>query len=180
MSDEERRRILGKMVEAHYACLYRFAYRLSGAAVDAEDLVQQTFLAAQARLDQLRDPERARSWLMSILRNAFFKSKRRRDVQTLEDFEIADGQNGRVGPDDVDVDGEELQILLDRLPEEFRVPLILFYFQELSYKEIAGELGVPIGTVMSRLSRAKSFLRASLLTRLGDRAPARPVTESRR
>src|SRR6185437_8049335 len=60
-----------RLVEDHYASLYRYAYRLSGSSADAEDLTQDTFCKAQANLSQLRDPSRARPWLFSILRNAY-------------------------------------------------------------------------------------------------------------
>src|SRR5476651_2568409 len=59
------------LVEAHYAALYRYAYRLSGASQEAEDLTQETFCLAQTKLDQLRDESRAKSWLFTILRNAY-------------------------------------------------------------------------------------------------------------
>src|SRR5476651_2130949 len=59
------------LVEAHYAALYRYAYRLSGSSQQAEDLTQETFCLAQSKLHQLREPERAKSWLFSILRNAY-------------------------------------------------------------------------------------------------------------
>jgi RNA polymerase sigma-70 factor (ECF subfamily) len=74
-------------------------------------------------------------------------------------------------PHDVAVDSDELQLVLNELPEEFRTPLILFYFDEFTYREIAEQMNVPIGTVMSRLARAKSYLRRRLETMQS--APAR-------
>jgi RNA polymerase sigma-70 factor (ECF subfamily) len=62
----------------------------------------------------------------------------------------------------LEFDSEKLQLALNELPEEFRFPLVLFYFQELSYQEIAAQLDVPLGTVMSRLSRGKQHLRRRL------------------
>jgi RNA polymerase sigma-70 factor (ECF subfamily) len=64
--------------------------------------------------------------------------------------------------DSPDLTGEELTQLLAELPEDFRVPLILFYFEDMSYRDIAAALGLPIGTIMSRLSRGKSHLRQRL------------------
>ena len=61
-----------------------------------------------------------------------------------------------------EIDSEELQQILNELPEEFRTPLILFYFEEFSYREIADQINVPIGTVMSRLARGKGYLRKRL------------------
>ena len=163
-------RVVAELVEEHYQLLYRFAYRLSGSAADAEDLAQQAFLTAQAKLDQLRDADKARPWLLTIVRNAFLKKKRRPTATTFESFDhlAAEPDGSLDGP----LDSEELQLLLDEMPEEFRTTLVLFYFQEQSYKEIAEQMDVPIGTVMSRLSRGKAFLRGRLLERLGTDAPA--------
>lgn len=149
------------LVEQHYALLYRYAYRLSGSPPDAEDLTQQTFLAAQTHLDQLRDLDQARNWLCTILRHCYLKSLRKKQTRTpvslenLDEFAIA-------VPPQSSVDSERLQNCLDLLPDEFKIPLILFYFKEFSYKEIARQLDVPIGTVMSRLSRGKAFLKKHL------------------
>jgi len=143
---------------------------VSGSAADAEDLTQQAFLTAQVKLDQLREPDKARSWLLTIVRNHFLKTKRRQDFRLFDEFDQlphTDPEEELEGP----VDAEELQAVLDEMPEEFRTPIVLFYFQELSYKEIAEQMDTPIGTVMSRLSRGKSFLRGRLLHRLGDDAP---------
>jgi RNA polymerase sigma-70 factor, ECF subfamily len=133
-------RELVELIEQHYVLLYRYAYRLTGSEADAEDLTQQAFLVAQAKWGQLRDGERARSWLFAIVRNAYLK-------QVEKDLENAE------------FDSELLQNALNDLPEEFRTPVILFYFDAFSYKEIAEQMGVPIGTIMSRLARARAFLR---------------------
>lgn len=170
MADGERARVVAELVEEHYALLYRFAYRLSGSRADAEDLTQQAFLTAQAKYDQLRDPDKARSWLLTVVRNAFLKGKRKAEYHTFEEFDQFAGPDHAPEIDGI-VDGDELQAVLNDLPEEFRTPIVLFYFQELSYKEIAEQMNTPIGTVMSRLSRGKAFLRSRLLHQLGDDAP---------
>jgi RNA polymerase sigma-70 factor, ECF subfamily len=177
MSDGERAGVIAELVQEHYELLYRFAYRLCGSAADAEDLTQQAFLTAQAKLDQLREPEKARSWLLTIVRNQFLKTRRRHDFHLFESFDqllSTDPEGETDGP----VDAEDLQAVLDEMPEEFRTPIVLFYFQELSYKEIAEQMDTPIGTVMSRLSRGKSFLRGRLLHRLGDDAPLPTTAET--
>jgi RNA polymerase sigma-70 factor, ECF subfamily len=152
---------LSELVERHYALLYRYAYRLSGSAADAEDLTQQTFLTAQTSLNQLRDPANAKAWLCTILRNTYLKTLRGRNGAATVSLEKVPEPADDV-PAELFVDPQELQQILDELPEEFRTPLILFYFEEFSYKEIAGQLDVPIGTVMSRLARAKAHLRKRL------------------
>ncbi|MCE9531960.1 MAG: sigma-70 family RNA polymerase sigma factor [Planctomycetes bacterium] len=67
-----------------------------------------------------------------------------------------------------DIEPERLQEALDELPEEFRTPIILFYFEEFSYRDIAEQMDLPIGTVMSRLARAKGFLRQKLMPELSE------------
>jgi RNA polymerase sigma-70 factor (ECF subfamily) len=151
---------LAELVERYYALLYRYAYRLTGSQADAEDLTQQAFLVAQARWDQLRDEDKAKSWLFTIARNAWLKELRSPRCRASCLLDELPGPLAEKGP--ADFDEEQLQIALGELPEEFRSPVILFYFREFSYKEIAATMGVPIGTVMSRLARAKAVLRQRL------------------
>lgn len=153
---------LSELVERHYALVYWYAYRLSGSEVDAEDLTQQTFLCAQLRLGQLRDFDRAKTWLCTILRNLYLKqlrSPRPMIFRSLED--LSDLPAG--APLDLPFDQDQLQSALDELPEEYRSPIILFYFGEFSYKQIAEQMDVPVGTIMSRLARAKAYLRRRLV-----------------
>lgn len=152
---------LRELVEHHYEVLYRYAYRLTGQVADAEDLTQQTFLTAQRKLDQLREPEFARAWLFTIARNGYLKQLRSQPDNPVVSLE-AIGEPTDSAPDELDVDSERLQHILNEMPEEFRSTVILFYFQEFSYKEIAAQLDLPIGTVMSRLARGKSYLRRRL------------------
>jgi RNA polymerase sigma-70 factor (ECF subfamily) len=151
-------------IEDHVDRLFAYAYRLAGSVEAAEDLTQQTFLIAHQRQGQLREPEKLGSWLLKILRNAFLKSRRRPTplVASQVEFDVAEIASGEAR--DVEIDEEQLQAALARLPEEFRVVVLMFYFEELSYREIAEELTLPVGTVMSRLSRAKGHLRHILLT----------------
>lgn len=158
------KRSVQQLVEEHYAPLYRFAYRLAGSAADADDLTQEAFLQAQAKLGQLRDWGRARAWLFSILRNAYLHRARSRRQENWVSL------NGLAEPPDrapeplPPVDPEKLQRALNELPEGFRTPLILYYFEDFSYRDIAEQMDLPLGTVMSRLARAKAHLRARLLT----------------
>lgn len=151
-----------ELIEQHYALVYRYAYRLAGAVADAEDLAQETFLTAQAKLYQLREPAHARAWLCAIVRNEYLKNWKRRkvvDLLPLESF----CEPAAVLPPETAIDEEQLQDALGQVPEEFRTPIILFYFQDLSYKDIAEHMSLPIGTVMSRLARGKAHLRRRLL-----------------
>jgi RNA polymerase sigma-70 factor (ECF subfamily) len=161
MDDGQRVCAVTRLVDEHYEFLYRFAVRLTGSGADAEDLVQQAFLTAHAKLDQLREPDKARAWLIVVVRNAFRKSLRRDRPLPLST--VSDPpEPSQNGSGDQSIDSESVQAALNELPEEFRTPLILFYFDELSYKQIADLLEVPIGTVMSRLSRGKTHLRSRL------------------
>ena len=141
------------LVDQHYALVFRYSYRLTGSAVDAEDLTQQVYLTAQAKLGQLRDAGNARAWLCTIARNSYLKSLRRRKNGAVVSLESV-AEPVEELPAEIPIDSQELQAALDDLPEEFRTPLILFYFEEFSYREIAEQMDVPIGTIMSRLARA--------------------------
>ena len=154
---------ISQLVDQHYESVFRFAYRLSGTSHEAEDISQQAFLDAQRKLDTLRDPDKVRAWLFMIVRNLYRRQIRDRVthgevalevlVEPVDQKRGSDDQAGQL------LDSESLQQVLNEMPEEFRSVLLLFYFRELSYREIAEQLDVPIGTVMSRLSRGKKQLR---------------------
>jgi RNA polymerase sigma-70 factor (ECF subfamily) len=154
---------LHELIDAHYQPLYRYAFRLTGTAADAEDLTQETFGKAMARLPQLRDPDRAKAWLFRILRNAYLhkvRDQKRHRVVPLD--AVGDVAEDRPADDTPDVDPAKLQQALNDLDETFRTPIILYYFEEFSYRDIAEQMDLPIGTVMSRLARAKGYLRTRL------------------
>jgi RNA polymerase sigma-70 factor (ECF subfamily) len=152
---------LEELVKEHAGLLFRLARRLSGCPADAEDLVQQTFLAAQAHGDQLREPQKVRGWLCTILRNEFFKVARSRQRSKTVSLDVIP-EITHTNHNDNDIDAEAIQLALDSLPETFRVPIVLYYFHDMSYRDIAESLGLPIGTVMSRLARGKARLRDRL------------------
>jgi RNA polymerase sigma-70 factor (ECF subfamily) len=152
-----------RLVEEHYVLLYRYAYRLSGSSADAEDLTQEAFCKAQLHFGQLREAARAKSWLFSILRNAYLHRVRADRQQHCVSLECI-GDLAEPMPSTLpDIDPERLQQALNELPETFRTPIILYYFEDFGYREIAEQMDLPIGTVMSRLARAKAFLRARLV-----------------
>lgn len=153
---------INALVERHYESLYRYAYRLSGGSADAEDLTQEAFCKAQAQFAQLRDPERAKPWLFSILRNAYLHRARTEKGHKPVSLDLVGEVPGRPPPDTPEVDGDQLQAALNDLAEGFRTPVILFYFEDMSYRDIAEQMDLPIGTVMSRLARAKAHLRDRL------------------
>lgn len=143
-------------VAQHHEALYRFAYRLSGSVADAEDLTQQVFLIAQQKSDQVRDTECVRGWLFTVLRNCFLKSYRGRLPLARAEFDINSVPEQVI---DQPIDSEQLQAAINTLGDEFKIVVLLFYFEHRSYRDIAQLLEVPLGTVMSRLARAKGHLR---------------------
>ena len=167
MADGQRLPTTNELIQQHSTLLFRYAYRLSGDANDAEDLVQQAFLLAHQRGHQLREAEAARGWLISIVRNVFLKTLRHRHRgRSLDEIEEPTAVHGFDGT----IQSEQLQQALLELSEEFRSPLVLYYFEQFSYQEIAEQMGVPIGTVMSRLSRGKAYLKKRL-TQDSDQRP---------
>ncbi len=160
---------MAQLVADYHQRLYRYAYRLSGSVADAEDLTQQVFLVAHEKLDQLRDVNAVQGWLFTVLRNCYLKSRRR--VVALPVAELDVDTLPAAAPAN-EVDSQQLQAAIDTLAEEFKLVVLMFYFEHRSYQEIAELLEIPIGTVMSRLARAKSHLRA----RLSD--AEKPRTES--
>lgn len=175
MADGMPLAMMGELIEEYAPLLYRYAYRLTGNSHEAEDLTQQTYLLVQQRGHQLRDVQALRGWLLTIVRNVFLKSRRHRGRgRALDDIDepmIVEESW------DSPVDREQLQQALLELSEEFRSPLVLYYFEDFSYQQIAEHMGVPIGTVMSRLSRAKTFLRKRLAT-TADGVEKRPVRKN--
>jgi RNA polymerase sigma factor (sigma-70 family) len=156
--------VFPQLVETYYAALYRFALSLTKSSADASDLTQQTFFVWATKGETLRDIAKAKSWLFTTLYREFLRGRRRDSrVSAIEDLSPAQQDL----PDaDADVIGKmDARLVMEALQEVepvFREPLTLFYLQDLSYIEIAEILSVPIGTVMSRLSRGKAHLRTRL------------------
>jgi RNA polymerase sigma-70 factor (ECF subfamily) len=152
-----------QLVDDHYVPLYRYAFRLTGSSADAEDMTQEAFCKAQTQMGQLRDRSRAKAWLFSILRNIYLhraRTQRAHPHVPLESVgELAEPPPGPLP----EVEPEQLQQALSELPEVFRTPVILYYFEDFSYRDIAEQMDLPLGTVMSRLARAKAYLRSRIL-----------------
>lgn len=163
MTDSMQTVEIGQLVADHHAAVFRYAFRLTGTACDAEDLTQQTFLAAHMSLGQLRQPENARAWLFTILRHGYTKMRSKRVALPATQIDINLDSLPEDMPDDLVIDPERLQQAIDELPDEFKLVLLMFYYEDCSYREIAERLAVPTGTVMSRLARAKARLRARLI-----------------
>ncbi len=149
-----------RLVEEHYQPAYRFAYSLSGNHDDACDITQQAFYLAQTRAHQLRDESKRKQWLFTILHREFLRLRRRATAHPQTSLEFSEHELPPITVDHAtSLDAKMLLRVLQSLEEKFRMPLILFYLDQLSYKEIAATLDVPIGTVMSRIARGKQALR---------------------
>jgi RNA polymerase sigma-70 factor (ECF subfamily) len=162
----------------HLAGLYRFALKLTGNTAAAEDLVQETYLRALRAFASLRDEAAARSWLFQILSRLVTDRHRvaGREVplpppEELDRFSLYDliseedplPYSDRLHEDFLgQFRDEDVRAALLALPEAFRVPLVLLYTEGLTYREIADVLGCPVGTVMSRLHRARKILEREL------------------
>jgi RNA polymerase sigma-70 factor (ECF subfamily) len=150
-----------QLVDANYAPLYRFALSLARNGSDAGDLVQQTFFIWATKGHAIRELSKAKSWLFTTLYREFLRG-RRRDSRSSSIEDLPPGGSELVA-EDVDkvsrIDSAAVMSALQTVDETFRVPLTLFYLEDMSYQEIADALDVPIGTVMSRLSRGKAQLR---------------------
>lgn len=150
-----------ELVDAHYQALYRFGMSLTRDVDRASDLVQETFCIWAAKGSQLRDRSKAKTWLFTTLHREFLNQRRRASRFCDEPLDEATAE-AMVAPQDEaerQMDGQRAMELLGALEETYRTPLALFYLQQHSYKEIAEILDIPIGTVMSRLSRGKEMLR---------------------
>jgi RNA polymerase sigma-70 factor (ECF subfamily) len=157
-----------RLVGDHAPALYRLAYRLLGDRHEAEDLVQETFRSAW-KSRALFQPERgARAWLAVILRRRAIDSWRRPRHPTL----TTDGNGPEVARPAEDPTrneyGDEMQRALDQLPVELRDTLLLVVVGELTHQETADLLEIPLGTVLSRVSRARNRLREYLLATSSD------------
>ena len=143
--------------------LYRFGLSLSRKESDAGDLVQQTFLAWAGKGHQLRDSSKVKTWLFTTLYREFLATRRHDERFVAVEDESEFVEPPHVSPSAMDtLDAGTVQDALRRLEDRYRAPVTLFYMQQHSYREIAEIHAIPIGTVMSRISRGKAELRKSL------------------
>ena len=173
MTDGERSRRFEEVALPHLDAAYNLARWLSGSAGDAEDVVQEAFLRAFRFFDGFRGGN-ARAWLLAIVRNTWHSEwSRRRDAvlvpfdDTMDDARPLHGWNDGVASDPETLamqrqDADRVHRALAALPVPFREVLVLRELEDMSYGDIAAVAGVPVGTVMSRLSRGRRLLAAEL------------------
>jgi len=154
-----------ELVGLYGAPLYRFAYRLSGGRETAEDLVQETFCEAWRSLGTLRNEQNARGWLFQILRHRYahlVRDSRRKTAATISLNEDAAAAPAAGSPLESLARRELLQSAIDRLDDHYKQPFLMVFLQGLTCQETAEELNLPLGTVLSRLHRARELLRGHL------------------
>ena len=152
--------------------LYSYAMVLSRNHAEAEDLVQETYVRAIQAMGRLRTGSNVKSWLFTILRNIWFNQlrKRRNGPQMIEIEAAEDGIANSIAEPSKNshdlyvskIEAEQVRMAVQKLPVEFREIIVLREYEDLSYLEIASVLDCPVGTVMSRLGRARARLRAML------------------
>lgn len=159
-----------KLTYPHMKLLYNMALKYCGNDFDAEDIVQETYLMAFNKFHQLRDKTKCKPWLLTILRNNFLRSyhknKTRKKLQETDYINFLEASLLVNNPENILVKASRRQTILkamDRLPGKYKEILFLYYMDEMLYKDIADILDIPIGTVMSRLTRARRNLKVILL-----------------
>ena len=182
---ENRAQRFRELIEPLLNDAYSFARYLSRDATAAEDIVQEAALRAFRHLDSLRSNQ-PRAWLLKIIRNCFYEWREkvvRAGTQSLDEDMDAEDSHGSAADSgqaqhDLDpqhilertVKREAVRAMIEELPVRFREALVLRELNELSYREIADLTGMPIGTVMSRLARARDLLRKMWLARAAGEA----------
>jgi len=173
--------------------LYNLALNLTRNPRDAEDLVQETFLRAYRFFDSYRPGTHIKAWLFRILRNTFINRYRSSKIRPEEvDFGKVEESYERMvddeflrkhqpmSPEQAVMHGvldEEVNLALEAIPEEYRIVVVMALVEEMSYKEIAGVLSIPLGTVMSRLHRGRRLLQTSLVDYARRRGILKPALD---
>ena len=173
-SDSERTSIFDNEFMPHINSMYNFAYRLTLDEDDAKDLLQDTYLKAFRFIDSFQQGTNAKAWLFRILKNSFINDYRKRskepskvDYQEVESYYNSDDVDRQITPDLrvetlQDMIGDEISNALNSLDVDFRTVIILCDLEGFKYDEMAKILDIPIGTVRSRLHRARNLLKEKL------------------
>jgi RNA polymerase sigma factor (sigma-70 family) len=174
-SEEEKYRIFDKEFMPHIDSMYNFAFRLTNDEDDANDLLQDTYMKAFRFINSFQEGTNAKAWLFRILKNSFINDYRKKskepskvdyqEVETVynstEDAEYESTSDLRIEAVQ-DMIGDEVATALNGLPVDFRTVIILCDIEGFTYEEMAKILDIPIGTVRSRLHRARNLLKEKL------------------
>lgn len=173
-SDKEKDSIFNGEFMPHINSMYNFAYRLTFDEDDAKDLVQDTYLKAYRFIDSFQQGTNAKAWLFRILKNSFINDYRKKskepskvDYQEVETYYNSEEVDRQITPDLrvdslQDMIGDEISNALNSLDVDFRTVIILCDLEGFKYDEMAKILDIPIGTVRSRLHRARNLLKEKL------------------
>lgn len=173
-SEKEKLSIFNQEFMPHINSMYNFAYRLTLDSDDAKDLLQDTYLKAFRFIDSFQQGTNAKAWLFRILKNSFINDYRKKskepskvDYQEVETFYNSEDVDRQITPDLrvealQDMIGDEISIALNSLDVDFRTVIILCDLEGFKYEEMAKILDIPIGTVRSRLHRARNLLKEKL------------------
>ena len=156
--------VFEQLVDAHYASLYRFAFSLTRRESDACDLTQETFLIWARKGHQMRDQAKVKSWLFTTLHREFLQKKRR--ITRFPEVEIneAETELPEITPISLErLDRHTTLSALAKLDHNFQAAVSLFYLEDYTYPEISQILGIPLGTVKSRISRGIAQLQQLLV-----------------
>ena len=172
---KERQQIFEEELYPHAEALFNFAFSLARNEPDASDLVQETYTKAFRFIDKYLVGTNAKAWLFKILKNAFINEYRKRSkIPSILDIdEVATySEESESGPMSGFVDlrqeifqsmmGDEITLAVNSLPVDYRIVILLCDVEDFSYEEIAKIIGAPIGTVRSRLHRARNLLKEKL------------------
>ncbi len=173
-SEAEKLQVFHEEFMPHINSMYNFGYRLTLDADDANDLVQDTYLKAFRFINSFEQGTNAKAWLFRILKNSFINDYRKKskepskvDYQEVETYYNSDDVNRQITPDLrveslQDMIGDEISNALNSLDVDFRTVIILCDLEGFKYDEMAKILDIPIGTVRSRLHRARNLLKEKL------------------
>ena len=173
-TDHERQELFDQEFMPHINSMYNFGFRLTLDRDDAKDLVQDTYLKAYRFIESFQKGTNAKAWLFRILKNSFINDYRKKskepakvDYQEVETYYNSEDVDRQITPDLrvealQDMIGDEISNALNALDVDFRTVIILCDLEGFKYEEMAKILDIPIGTVRSRLHRARQLLKEKL------------------
>ncbi len=167
LENDSDKDIYQEYILPHFQIMFNSAWRLSGNREDAEDLVQETFFYAIKNFSQLRDRNKCKYWLFAILKNLFLKEIEKGKKRLEMEFDLFSNHLHDINNIENELIKDEtkknIRALIDKMDDRLKRPILMFYYERLSYKEVAESLNIPIGTVMSRIARGKVFLKKELI-----------------
>ena len=166
-----------RLTYPHMKLVYNVALKYTGNVFDAQDIVQETYLMAFKKFHQLKEASSCKPWLLRILRNNFLKNcQKNKNQQRLSESDYIEFLKNHMRQKSaeelvVDKSGKNLlEAAIDRLPLRYREVLTLYYMDDMLYRDIADLLDIPLGTVMSRLTRAREGLKKNLLKQMAHKS----------